>query len=558
MMIKFNLFNLILLSYTITCMGGKRSAPPNVIVFMTDDMGWADVGYHSDHVLTPNIDTLAADGIILNQYYTQPLCSPSRGALLTGVHPIHTGLQNCVILDTQPIGLPLHFKLWPQYLKQYDYATHIVGKWHLGHMQREHTPTYRGFDSHVGFWSAYETYFNHTNCDFRNRCGLDFRHNMDLITNASGVYSTHYFTDRCRHVIDNHNQSKPLFLYMPYQSLHSAALNRTLEAPQEYIDKFGHIESDYRRRLAAMAYAMDESIGDIVERLNANNMLENSIIIFITDNGGDPVHLFGNGGLNWPLRGSKVHLFEGGVRVPAFIWSPLLNKSGYVSDAMIHVTDLLPTVLDAINSTGIHDEANIYGVSQWSTLSNQKRPVRWEIIHNVDPVWNMSAIRWYDWKLVQSPIPPYRVDGDSRTHFAYQGGISIDTQTYWALQMSDRLSCKASKVLSLMGRRADYNVLQGSVVECPEPPLPGEVATCDRSLCLFNVRDDPCERRDLLAETEPEFVDFLWSKLVEFNRTAVPPLSLVPLDPKGDPRLHNNSWINWLDNDVDMGADGQY
>ncbi|CAG2177514.1 unnamed protein product [Oppiella nova] len=134
-----------------TCMGAKQSAPPNVIVFMADDMGWTDVGYHSDHVLTPNIDTLAADGIVLNQYYTQRLCSPSRGALLTGVHPIHTGLQNCVILDTQPIGLPLHFKLWPQYLKQYDYATHIVGKWHLGHMQREHTPTYRGFDSHVGF-----------------------------------------------------------------------------------------------------------------------------------------------------------------------------------------------------------------------------------------------------------------------------------------------------------------------------------------------------------------------------------------------------------------------
>ena len=105
-----------------------KQLPPNVIVLLADDMGWADVGYHSDHILTPNIDTLAADGVVLNQYYTHPVSCPSRAALLTGVHPIHTGLQNSVIYNQSPTGLPLHFKLWPQYLKQFDYATHIVGK----------------------------------------------------------------------------------------------------------------------------------------------------------------------------------------------------------------------------------------------------------------------------------------------------------------------------------------------------------------------------------------------------------------------------------------------
>src|SRR6185437_16310437 len=106
---------LVLSSYyflTIICVTQSvaKQLPPNVIIFMADDMGWADVGYHSDHVLTPNIDTLAADGIVLNQYYTQPLCSPSRGALLTGVHPIHTGLQNSVLMDWAPTGLPLQYK----------------------------------------------------------------------------------------------------------------------------------------------------------------------------------------------------------------------------------------------------------------------------------------------------------------------------------------------------------------------------------------------------------------------------------------------------------------
>ncbi|CAG2174271.1 unnamed protein product [Oppiella nova] len=182
-------------------MCSKQPSPPNVILLVADDMGWADVGYHSDHVLTPNIDTLAADGIVLNQYYTQPLCSPSRGALLTGVHPIHTGLQNSVLMDWAPTGLPLQYKLWPQYLKQFDYSTHIVGKWHLGFAKAEYTPTYRGFDSHIGFWSAGQYYYNHTNCYNPASCGLDFRHGLELLTNATGVYSTQLFTDRCVHII---------------------------------------------------------------------------------------------------------------------------------------------------------------------------------------------------------------------------------------------------------------------------------------------------------------------------------------------------------------------
>ena len=105
-----------------------KQLPPNVIIIMADDMGWADVGYHSDHILTPNIDTLAADGVVLNNFYVQPLCNPSRGALLTGRHPMHFGFQHLMpLLPYMATGLPLHFKLLPQYLKQYSYATHIVG-----------------------------------------------------------------------------------------------------------------------------------------------------------------------------------------------------------------------------------------------------------------------------------------------------------------------------------------------------------------------------------------------------------------------------------------------
>ncbi|CAG2181449.1 unnamed protein product [Oppiella nova] len=150
---------------------------------------------------------------------------------------------------------------------------------------------------------------------------------------------------------------------MPYQSLHVSMRGMTLEVPQKYIDKFDYVVSDVRRRLAAMANNMDESIGVIIERLHSRGMLDNSVVIFVSDNGGDPLQHVGNGGSNYPLRGTKLGLFEGGIRVPAFIWSPLLNKSGYVSNALIHVTDLLPTILDAINGTGIRNESNIYVIT---------------------------------------------------------------------------------------------------------------------------------------------------------------------------------------------------
>ncbi|CAG2172948.1 unnamed protein product, partial [Oppiella nova] len=162
------------------------------------------------------IDTLAADGIVLNQYYSHTTASTSRTSLLTGVHPIHTGLQNRFIMNHSPAGAPLHYKLWPQYLKQYNYSTHMVGKWGLGFARREYTPTYRGFDSFVGFWTHSKCNYNHTSCEtYRHLvCGDDSRHNTDFTANGTGVYSTHHFTDLSLHLIDTHNTAQPLFLYV--------------------------------------------------------------------------------------------------------------------------------------------------------------------------------------------------------------------------------------------------------------------------------------------------------------------------------------------------------
>ncbi len=160
-----------------------------------------------------------------------------------------------------------------------------MGKWHLGFYRKEYTPTYRGFDSHVGYWTGYQDYYNYSTLE-RGFMGLDFRNNMDVIQNISGIYATEYYTDRALELISNHNVSKPMFLYMSYPNVHAANDYDKLQAPEEMIEKFGYIKDENRRKFAAMAYAMHESIGKIFNKLNDKKLLDNSIIVFLSDNGG--------------------------------------------------------------------------------------------------------------------------------------------------------------------------------------------------------------------------------------------------------------------------------
>lgn len=219
-------------------------------MFICYHKGWNDVSFHgSAQIPTPNIDALAYAGLILNRYYVTPICTPSRSALMTGKYPIHTGMQHRVLYAAEPRGLPLTEKILPQYLKDLGYTNHCVGKWHLGHYKREYTPLYRGFDTHIGYWTGHHDYFDHTAYE-NPSWGFDIRRDMDLAFDLHGQYTTDLIARESVRIIGTHNSSNPLFLYIAHAAVHSGNPYNPLPAPDSTTAKFTYINDFPRRKYA--------------------------------------------------------------------------------------------------------------------------------------------------------------------------------------------------------------------------------------------------------------------------------------------------------------------
>ncbi|KAF4520639.1 hypothetical protein B566_EDAN007505 [Ephemera danica] len=258
---------------------------PNVIFILADDLGWNDVGFHgNNYVSTPNIDALAYSGIILNQHYVAPLCSPTRASLLTGRFPTSNGMWQRVMNATQPYGLHIQEKLMPQYFKDHGYSTHMIGKWHLGFYRMKYTPMYRGFDTYFGHLNSRIDYYNHSHLSVETIQGSTLRgmgydlyegnYSSPLLT---GQYITRVYTERVQELIEKHDTSNPFLLYLPYTSAHLSNPTTFQQAPPETIAKFSYIANPQRRVQSAVIYEMDISIGHIVQALKNRDMLENNV-----------------------------------------------------------------------------------------------------------------------------------------------------------------------------------------------------------------------------------------------------------------------------------------
>lgn len=487
---------------------------PNIILIVADDLGWNDVSFHgSSQIPTPHLDELAYNGTILSNYYVSPICTPTRGALMTGRHPIHLGLQHETIHPAAPFGLPLNETTVAQALKKLGYKTHMVGKWHLGFFKDAYTPTNRGFDSHFGYYSGKEDYYNHCN-DEDGWLGYDFFKDGKPYKPTFGQYSTEMYTQTAEDIIRTHskNQSQPLFLYFAHQSVHSANNDDPLQVPHRYLEKFQGIHHKGRRTFAAMVSILDESVGNITRTLKLTDMFNNSVIIFTSDNGGPADGFDVNYASNYPLRGVKATLWEGGVRGAAFVTSPLIKSPLSISDGMFHVCDWFPTFVE-IGGGDPSSYKNLDGFSQWESLISGKQSPRTEMLHNIDPLYNVSALRWMDFKILI---------GDT-----YQGNWSG-----WY---------PPEEVTDLSFVDADP---QAFVVKCPNKPANAST-NCNpfQAPCLYNITHDPCEYNNLAREF-PDLVTFLLQKLQKYESTMIPPGN-KPISEAADPYLHGGNWEPW-------------
>lgn len=380
-----------------TAFADERVDKPNIIVIISDDQGWKDIGYNDSDVRTPHLDRLAATGVRLTRNYVFPTCSPTRVALLAGRNPSRYGILG-------PIGgrseqaLPPETVTIADFLAEHGYFTAISGKWHLG-LRPEVGPLQYGFASTYGYLHGQLDQYAHV---YKN--GDRTWHRQDEFIDEEG-HATDLLTDEAIRIIEA-KRDQPFFLYLAYSVPHYP-----LQEPDEWVEPYLDTIKDRDRRLfAASLTHMDDGIGRIVSALEQTNQRANTLIVYTSDNGGQkdyhsktdydggkfsPNKVLGN---NLPYRAWKGALYEGGIRVPALVnWPGTLQPR--VVDATVSVLDWYPT-LAAVIGADIPADRKLEGVNVWPLLrgdtSHQlpERSLYWK-------TRQQSAVLSGDWKLME-------------------------------------------------------------------------------------------------------------------------------------------------------------
>ncbi len=314
-------FTYLLLYFSLFAFTAKSEQRPNFIIILTDDQGYADVGFNGcEDIPTPHIDRIAHEGVrFTNGYVTYPVCSPSRAGMITGRYQGRFGYRRNPTLNPfdENAGLPLEEENMAEILKKVDYHTGYVGKWHLG-THPKFRPNVRGFDEFYGFVAGGHRYFPEdlvyqTIEDVDRRGGW---YNTKLLRNEQRVETDEYLTDELSNeavdfIVKHHE--KPFFLFLSYNAPHTP-----MQASQKYLDRFQHIDDRLRRVYAAMVSAVDDGVGRVLDTLDNLELDKKTLVFFLSDNGGAA----NNGSRNTPLRANKGTVYEGGMRVPfAFRWT---------------------------------------------------------------------------------------------------------------------------------------------------------------------------------------------------------------------------------------------
>jgi arylsulfatase A-like enzyme len=372
-----------------------KSAKPNILVIVADDLGYGDIGVHGGKdVPTPHIDALAASGLrCTNGYVSSPYCSPSRAGFLTGRYQTRFGHEfNPHVGDESKLGLPLDQRTIADHLRGAGYATGLVGKWHQG-FDRAHHPQSRGFDDYFGFLVGGHNYLlrKDAEAEFGSAYSKNMIYRSREVQKLDG-YTTDLFTDEALAFMERHTD-KPWFLYLAYNAVHT---------PLEVLDKYGKrvpksITDPERRGYLSLLIGLDDDIGRITAHLHKTGKDKDTLIFFFSDNGGSghKPYLAYNTGVNKPLRGDKGQTLEGGIRVPFFVSWPSKLPVGKTNDSPVITLDILPT---ACAVAGAKVEASCDGVNLLKYLTGDDTTAPHDALY-----WRFGpqkAVRQGKWKLV--------------------------------------------------------------------------------------------------------------------------------------------------------------
>jgi arylsulfatase A-like enzyme len=441
----------LLISWLCFSLCAQAASQPNIVFLLIDDLGYADCGFNGGkEIKTPNIDRLAKSGTIIDSHYVQPVCSPTRSTLLTGRYPTHTGVYT-IVSPGAPWGLPLAERTLADALRSAGYRTALTGKWHLGEFEKAYQPNARGFDHQYGHFFGMLDYYTH---DRLNK--LDWYRNGEPLKEDG--YTTHLITKEACKVIETGDKSKPLFLYVPFNGVHSP-----FQVPDSYLKPYGALKGN-RQKLAGMLAAVDEAIAQIEESLKKAGMLENTLIVFSSDNGGPPP------GDNTPFRDYKGTIYEGGTRAAAFAtWPGHIPAEKHVTQPM-HMVDWYPTLIKLAGGS-LEQKLPIDGLDVWPMLTKGAAAPHDAILSVSTQGPARAAVRMGDWKLMVS------------------GNADADTG-------EDDGAKKAKK--------------KGKAAAGKYEPV-----------ALYNLADDPSESKNL-ADAQPERVKAMRTRLAELLKDAVP------------------------------------
>lgn len=353
-----------------------------MVLILADDMGYADAGFNGGgEIRTPHLDGLARGGAVLKSFYVQPVCSPTRAALMTGRWATRTGVYT-VVRPHAPWGLKLEEQVMAQMLGSAGYETAICGKWHLGEFEAGYRPMRRGFDHQYGPWFGAIDYYTH-------RRGEVVDWHRDDEPSADEGYATELLGKEACRVIREKRSDKPLFLYLPFNAVHTPH-----QVPEGYVAGYPELKG-LRRTYAGMLTAMDEAIGKVVAALEEKGMMDETLVIFASDNGGpSPGRVTSNG----ELRAGKGTVYEGGIRSCSFVHWRGRIRGGQTIRETLHAADWYPT-LAKLTGAPLEQKLPLDGKDIWPVLTEGAKSPH-EVLLVCGTRRGEAAVRMGDWKLV--------------------------------------------------------------------------------------------------------------------------------------------------------------